>query len=115
MIYLDTSADETLVRVKAGRGHVDKIRCYSLDTADLFIQCFDAAATTDVTLGTTTPTAVFGVPAANGAGTLRGFLLEDFDSDDLQFQLGLVVAVTTTPTGNTGPTVADPVLEIFYH
>lgn len=62
-----------------------------------FVQCFNAAALSGVTLGTTVPNAAFPMP-----------LSATFDLEltkPLNFPLGLVVFATTTAGGNTGAAV----------
>jgi hypothetical protein len=69
------------------------------NAALVYIQFFDVAATTSVTLGTTAPTFYVAVPAFGGVvdtSFVTGFV----------FKNGVVVACTTTPTGNTAPTSA---------
>ncbi len=60
-----------------------------------YLQCFDAAAAADVTVGTTKPAAAF------GSATLNDVVM-NFDGNPLHFHKGLVVACTTTASGATG-------------
>jgi hypothetical protein len=64
------------------------------NTVLAFIQFFDAAATSAVTLGTTAPTFTLAVPAFAGA-------IDTSPVIDYTFKNGIVVAATTTQTGNT--------------
>lgn len=67
----------------------------SVGTGTGFVQVFDAAATTDVTLGTTAPVLSFAVNTAD-----QYFAL--FDELGLRYMnLGCVIALTTTRTGST--------------
>lgn len=70
-----------------------------------YVQFFDAAATSAVTVGTTAPTFFVAVPANGG-------VVDTSPLVDYQFKKGIVVAATTTPTGNTAPGSAVPV-QIF--
>lgn len=63
--------------------------------AKAYVQLFDAALATDVTLGTTIPLRVLTVPASD-SDTLT------FPDEGLVFDLGVVAAATTTATGSTG-------------
>lgn len=64
-----------------------------------YVQLFDALAANAVTLGTTLPTAWLAV-AANGV------LSDSFPGNGVEFPNGIVIAATTTPTGNTAPSSA---------
>ena len=59
-----------------------------------YVQVFDAAALTDVTLGTTTPD--FAIPVSTTFNSVVGM--------DWPFSLGCVVFCATTATGATGQT-----------
>jgi hypothetical protein len=74
-----------------------------------FIQCFNAAAPTDVFLGTTVPTYVIPVTTGVDVGTIWNMP----DNMRLTFNLGLVVACTTTETGSTAP-ATNPVNCYFF-
>lgn len=66
--------------------------------ATTYVQLFDAAALTDVTLGTTTPDAWIALPASvavNHPVSTKGLL---------NFTKGLVAFSTNSATGNTGAT-----------
>lgn len=67
-----------------------------------YLQLFDAAAAGSVTVGTTPPTVAIGLTAS----VPFNFAFGDFG---LGFNLGLVVAATTTFNGGTSPGVALPV------
>jgi hypothetical protein len=68
--------------------------------ADAYIQLFDASSTASVTLGTTKPRWV--VMLDFGAGEVS--VGDGLPNEGLVFQNGIVVASTTTSTGNTGST-----------
>jgi hypothetical protein len=95
---LGTLGPINLVRVHAANTH----------TAMTFLQLFDAAATSEVTLGTTVPKLSIGIPLSSSV-TLN---LGDLDKE-LLFKKGLVYAVASTATGGTAPGVAASV-NIFF-
>ena len=64
----------------------------------VYVQLFDAAASTDVTVGVTVPKASVAVPAYG--------VTDAMPTQGLDFRLGLVVAATTTAKGSTPPTTA---------
>lgn len=99
--YLKTDQTETETEVVEGPCEVSKIECWNLDTGNRFLQCFDADAD-DVTVGTTTPDWIVLIPAGDGAADY-GVGTDDFPAG-LVFRNQLTIAVTTTPTGSTGPT-----------
>lgn len=61
----------------------------------VYLQVFDAASVSAVTLGTTVPKLSFSIPA-NAAANLDS-------SRGIRFINGIVIAFTTTRTGNTSP------------
>ena len=91
----------TPILVDTGPLHVTAVRAWQTGlAANAFVQLFDAASISDVTLGTTAPTWVVMTifeagPVSSGDG---------LPSDGILFRLGCVIASTTTPTGNTGNT-----------
>jgi len=90
-----------------------------------YIQLFDAANISDVTLGTTRANVIlrYGTPGQSGLGvtTVAGVTGKKiwkavFPDGGLVFTLGCKIAQTTTSTGNTttaGTTLADEVLVFF--
>lgn len=72
------------------------------NTTLVYFQFFDKAAANQVTVGTTTPAFWVAVPALGGVVDTSFFV-------GYTFKLGVVVAVTTTPTGSTAPTTACPI------
>lgn len=82
---------------------VHMIEASNISAADAFIQMFDAIGTNSVTLGTTTPTLSLFVPKGDAAN--RGAMDKAFPVP-LAFSRGLVIAATTTATGNTAPATA---------
>ncbi len=69
------------------------------------MQLFDVASATAVTLGTTSPTMTFGIPAASGR-----FL--EF-ANGINMANGIKLACTTTATGSTAPSTGLDV-NVFY-
>ena len=92
--YSATAQKATATLVKSGRWKLKGYHMINLDTTNNFVQFFDAAAASAVTVGTTTPTFVLGLPASGGAVKVS----------DLVFTNGIVIAAATTATGNGAPT-----------
>ena len=93
----DVGATAQLVRT--GQMIVRTIQGRNSTAALAFIQMFNAAAAADVTVGTTVPRWVIPV-LASSVNEHSGI-----PDAGMQFPLGLVVACTTTPGGNTGATM----------
>ena len=92
----------TVVSVKTALGELGSYHCLNQSSAAAYVQIFDAASAGAVTLGSTTPTLSFGIPAATGfpgGGNLEW-------SNGIHFAKGIQVAATTTATGNTAPSPA---------
>lgn len=105
---LDTysgSIGATKTLVKASPGQIYGYYFTNPNDAISYVQLFNAAATADVTLGTTAPKLSFGLPAQGGAN-------QQFN-EGIEFPLGIVVAVTTARAGLTGP-VATVDLNILF-
>lgn len=85
------------------KGAVQVTAMYSINTTALaaFVQYFDAAATTDVTVGTTLADWVIRSPALTGGNVSDG---DGLPTHGLVFTRGVVIASTTTPFGSTGAT-----------
>ena len=77
-------------------GRLDTALINNPNAASSFVQLFDASALTQVTLGTTTPTAV--IPCPSNALTP----VTNVTGMGLRFRKGIVAAATTTATGSTG-------------
>ena len=69
-----------------------------------YLQFFDAAAISSVTLGTTKPAFWLAMPI----NTTGGVVSVSFPVGYV-FKNGIVVAATTTPTGSSAPSTACPV------
>lgn len=85
-----------LAVVKATSGRLLGYRIFNPNTSPAYVQVFNAATTGAVTLGTTVPLEVYPIPAG---ATLDGQV--DFS---YSYTAGIVIAATTTPTGNTAVT-----------
>ena len=87
-------AQTTTVRtVKTSSGSLKGWFVTNPNSSLAYVQFFDTASA--ITLGTTTPTFVLGIPATAAAN-----LLVD---DGITLSLGLKLACTTTASGNTAP------------
>ena len=109
-IFSDVDLDEAAIAVKASAGQIYHIHAINLDATPLYLQLFNVAQGS-VTVGTTTPTAVYGIPSqgdANGAGFTIAI------PQGLAFATAITAAVTTTPTGATGPGANECVVMIGY-
>lgn len=98
VVLSNNSVGATAVLVQKGVVQVTAMHALNTTAAAAFVQYFDAAAITDVTVGTTVPLWVLRSPASS---------ISDGDglpTHGLVFRLGVVVASTTTPTGSTGAT-----------
>jgi len=95
-----TPATDTLIR--KGRTMLKGWYCYNLDAQAVFAHLYDAEAVGDVTPGVTVPKWTIAIPvnptATNGSGANAGGF-------NITFELGMVIAVTKTLTGNVGAEV----------
>lgn len=64
----------------------------------VYLQIFDAGSTGAVTLGSTAPTMVLGIPSTANGGVVTGSFPKSFP-----FTNGIVIAITTTWNGSTAP------------
>lgn len=90
-----TAKDKTLI--VSGSANVS-FQIFNNDASKRYVQMFNAAATDDVTLGTTTPQNVMVLPASGGNtwdSTWRSY-----------FEKGCVIAVTTARGNSTLATAA---------
>jgi hypothetical protein len=79
--------------VKAGSTRLVTYNIHNPNAAVAFVQLLNSAAAATPVLGTTVPLAWFAVPA--------GGVLDGAWATSEPFNLGLVIAATTTPTGST--------------
>lgn len=104
--HFNASVTSTAELVRSGSLRLETLEVQNPNTVQIFIQMFDAAAASSVTVGTTTPTLSFLCVAGDGVNT--GGTVKDFPKG-VMFRDGLVIAVTTTATGSTNPTSAATV------
>ena len=79
------------------------------NTSNVYLKLYNAAAYTDVTVGTTIPVRTLLIP---GSGTA---FLSNEDKFQLNFNLGLVVAITSgMADNNTGAPSSGSYVEILY-
>ena len=96
----DADGDNTAQVIKAAAGALYGLEVSNANSTDAWIQIFDVAAGS-VTVGTTTPTLSFLVPAGNG--TDDGGMTETFVVP-IKFATAITYACSTTPTGSGDPT-----------
>lgn len=85
----------TVTQVATGAKTLTAIRAINTTAADAYVQLFDVAAITDVTLGTTLPAwVVLSDPNDLSLG-------DGLPNGGLMFQNGIAAASTTTATGLT--------------
>lgn len=94
-ILSSNSLAGTATLLRSGRVAVSWTHAVNTTAAAAYVQLFDAAAASDVTLGTTVPTYVLKSAASDPS---EGAL----PHNGLVFALGIVAASTTTATGSTG-------------
>lgn len=92
--YRNTNLLATKQEVKQGATDVEYFNVYNPDAALAYLQLYDALAA-NVTVGTTTPTHSIPVPA--------GAIYDVPLLQAMQFDVGLTIAMTTTPGGAIAP------------
>ncbi len=109
-LFLNAAVDESpAVAVHVGPTLLYFLSVTNPDATDNYIQLFDSLLA-DVSVGTTVPKQSFMLPG--GVGGNDGLLTIAFPVA-LQFNTGLVVAITTTATGSGAPT-GDAVVNLGY-
>lgn len=93
-IYFNAALTNTVVSIKTVAGNLYGLRAYNAGAAYAFIQVFNVTAAS-VTLGTTTPTEYFPVPATG--------VYDDDYSTPVTYSSALSIAATSTPTGAVAP------------
>lgn len=93
--FFDESVTGTVEDMVEGQIALTKITIENTDVAKAYLQLFDTASKTSVTLGTTVADYVLPVP-------ITAMVIDDH-TNGLMFKKGIAYAVTTTPTGNTAP------------
>lgn len=98
--YFNNSVDAA-VKVESGLVLINHISASHANSSPAWLQMFDAATASAVTLGTTSPDASF--PITQAASGQHGTLLLALHKP-IRFPTGLVIAVTTAPAGATDVT-----------
>jgi hypothetical protein len=99
--YFDNAVTSTKLGMKISAGFIHMLEVSNPNVVDSFLQLFDYDLSR-VTVGTTTPTYSFLVPA--GGGTLNRGAFDRLFPVPLRFSKAIVYAATTTPAGSTAPT-----------
>lgn len=76
------------------------------NSVTIYVQFFDSKTSAAVTVGTTAPLFWIAIPANSG-------VTDNALPFNIPFANGIVIAATTTPTGNTAPSSTIPVT-LFY-
>jgi hypothetical protein len=108
--HFDSDGDNSAQAMKTSPGKVYRLHVVNQNTADAYIQFFDAA-TASVTVGSTTPIQSYLVPG--GDGTNSGALDVNLFDAPLDFQTAITYACTTTATGSTDPTTGLTVNALY--
>ena len=95
--YRSVAGNATAKLVLTGMRRLHGYHTFSINNEDNFLHIYDAAAITDVTVGTTDPVLTLLVPA--GDGTIYGAGAEDFGNFPIVLKNGLVWAVTKEKDG----------------
>jgi len=102
--YQNDALAATAVLVKTGKTKIKGYHIYNPGNAAAYIQFFDAAAASDVNVGTTVHKAAIGIPRGGGQQTViqtvRGLC-------NMKFTLGLVIACTSGVATNGDPNAAN--------
>lgn len=108
----DSDGDNTAQACKTTGGDILYIHVINPNTAQAFLQLFDAA-TSAVTVGTTTPMQSYLIPP--GDGTTSGAFEQKFDPhpNTLHFDTAITYACTNTATGNGDPSTGLTVNIIY--
>lgn len=92
--YFNAALLATKAAARTVPGRLAVYHIYNPNTVDIFVQFFDLALA-DVTVGSTTPTWVFWVPAGGALDTPL--------AEPIVYAVALTIAATTTATGSTAP------------
>src|ERR1035437_10211073 len=99
--YANATTTATLVVAQATPGLLCYWNISNPNTGLVYVQFFDANTTAGITLGSTAPKFFIAVPPSNG-------VTDGVTTPGIAFQSGIVIAVTTTPTGASAPSSAVP-------
>lgn len=102
--HFDATATGSVETMAVAPSLIHNLVAWHTNATDAFLQLFDAAAASSVTLGTTTPDLV--IPLVAGDGTLIGAAAIDIGPGGLLFTKGVQYAVTTTAVNATSPSAA---------
>lgn len=94
--FKDAALNATVVTIKASAGKLGGYYIYNPNSAVAYVQIFDVVGT--VTLGTTSPDMILGIPATSAANLDSGA--------GINFANAIKIAATTTATGSTGNSTA---------
>lgn len=83
----------TVTAIKSSAGQIGELYCYNSNASVGYVQIFNVVSGS-VTLGTTAPARIYGIPATNAGGIAMSIV-------GIQFSTAISYAATTTPTGNT--------------
>lgn len=100
--HFDSDGDNTAQAMKTSGGYLLHLHVINTNTADAYLQIFDAAVG-DVTVGTTTPTQSYLIPAA-ASSTKAGAFVLDITEGGWPFSTAITYACTTTASGSGDPT-----------
>jgi hypothetical protein len=100
--YFNSSVSSTATAVAVYPVRLFYVHAINADITDVFLQLFDASVA-NVTVGTTTPIQSWLIPGGIG-GSNRGAFEESF-SFPIQTNAALTIAVTTTATGSSPPSI----------
>lgn len=104
----NASVTNTAVLVKAGANSLAGYNVSNTNAGTVYVQFFDAATSGAVTVGTTAPYFWIAVPGGSPGGVTDGL-----QTVGIPFTNGVVIAVTTTPTGGTAPSTGCPVVLVL--
>lgn len=103
--YRNSALQATKQAVTTTKARLYGLHVYNPNATDAFLQLYDAASAA-VTVGTTTPTATFWIPALSGLDD-QNFTIPT------EYNTAIVVAATTTIGGSTNPTTGL-LVNLFY-
>lgn len=86
------------VAIKASAGQIGKLYCYNPNGSVAYVQIFNIAAAS-VTVGASTPSQSYGIPASNASGFILPIIGD-------QYGTAISAAATTTATGGSAPSTA---------
>ena len=103
--FLSIDLDESEETVKLAPGHVGGWHIWNDSAAVVYVKLYDALIG-DVTVGTTTPRMVVGVPTLGGAVA--------YFRSGVFFETAISAAATTDVGGNGAPAANDVVMNLLF-